>query len=460
MEGQEGRRELPSELWQMIFGFLPPVHRGLARSVCRDWHDMVPPNPTVMREASLLLKEAGNLACVEWAMKNGCKSPFAIMCMRGDVQALVFDNGSSNVYAGFAGDDAPRAVFPSVIGKIHPGIHIMSGGFKPRESYVGDEAQSFRSFLSLEYPMKHGVVCDWDGMEKVWHHTFYNELRVTPDEHPVLLSEPPLNPKSNREKMTQVLFETFEVPCMYVTNQGALTLYAAGRNTGFSLSLGDGVVHGVPIQGLHVHRRAIFRYNDIAGSNLTDYMRTLLTERGHYELTISSAAREIVRDIKEKLGYVALDFEEEMKLAASSGSLERSYTLPDESVITLNDERFRCSEALFKPSLLGLELPGIHQLLFDSIWRCPIDCRKDFVGNIVLAGGVTMCPGIADRLDKELCALAPSSLKIKIISPPERKVSVWIGGSIMASLSTFQQSWIGKEEYDECGPTIAHRKCS
>lgn len=368
---------------------------------------------------------------------------------------IICDNGSGSVKAGFAGDDAPRVVFPSVIGQPR-NKHAMIG-IGQKDMYFGDEAQARRGVLRLSYPIDHGVVRDWETMERLWDHTFKDELQVTIEEHPVLLTEAPLNPKTNREKMVEIMFEAFEVPATYIAIQAVLSLYGSGRTTGIVMDSGEGVTHVVPIYEGYALPHAVQRL-DLAGKDLTDYLTKILAEEGYIFTT--SAEREIARDIKERLTYVAIDFEKELAMSRESSELDKQYELPDGQVIKIGAGRFKCPEVLFDPSRNGMESGGgIHETVFKSIRRCDMDIRRDMFANVVLSGGTTVIPGMADRLLKELNSLTPPGVKVRVIALPERKYSVWIGGSILASLSTFQQMWITKEEYMESGSSIVHMKC-
>lgn len=371
-----------------------------------------------------------------------------------DEGAVVVDNGSATIKAGFAGQDAPGAVFPTIVGKPrHTGVMV---GMGQTDAYVGEEAQSKAAILTLTAPIERGVVVNWDDMEKVWHHAFYNALRVAPEEHAVLATEAPRSQSAARERITQIHFETFNVPAFYLATPALLALFASGRTTGVVVDLGAGATHIVPIVEGHPLTHAILRM-DFAGHALDEYLVRMLSERGYSFDT--TAARGAVRDIKESLAYAASDFDDEMTKAASGTDLEKSYVLPGGQVITVGNERFRVVEALFQPSFMGVESDGLHTMVYDSIMKCDVDVRKDLYNNVILAGGTSMFPGLTDRMNKELTALAPSTMKIKMIAPPERKHSAWIGGSVLASLSTFQAMWITKEEYDQEGPAIVHRRC-
>ena len=252
------------------------------------------------------------------------------------------------------------------------------------------------------------------------------------------------------------MFETFNVPSFYVGIQAVLSLYSSGRTTGIVFDAGDGVSHTVPIYEGYSLPHAIKRLN-LAGRDLTAWMMKLLQTAGYTFTT--TAEKEIVRDIKEKKAYVALDYEAELQKAETSEEIKVNYELPDGQVITFGKERFQCPELLFKPSMNGIEADGIDRTTYDSIMNCDIDVRKDLYANIVMSGGSTMFEGIAERMEKEITALAPPTMKVKVIAPPERKYAVWIGGSILASLATFPQMVITHEEYNEAGPSIVHRKC-
>ncbi|MHA1595984.1 MAG: actin, cytoplasmic 2 [Candidatus Baldrarchaeia archaeon] len=371
---------------------------------------------------------------------------------------IVIDNGTGFSKNGFAGEDRPRSVFPTVIGYPKYRSVMTDVEHYEREYYIGQEAMAYKGVLRLVYPIEHGVIKDWDAMEKIWHYTFYNELRVNPSEHPVLLTEAPLNPDKNREKLAEIMFETFNVPALWISVQAILSLYASGRTTGVVVDSGDGVTHVVPIYEGYAIEPAVQRL-DLGGRDVTEYLRTLLMERGYS--FISSAEKELVRDIKEKLCYVALDLEKEMKHAEKfREAVEKKYKMPDGSEVVLGSERFLAPEVMFDPMRIGKELPPLHEVIIESVLACDTTIRKELLSNVILSGGNTMFPGMKERLQKELTQALKNrgyDVEVKVIAPPERQFSVWVGGSILASLKTFQKMWITKKEYQETGPQVAHR---
>ncbi|KAJ1723736.1 centractin- actin- protein of the dynactin complex [Coemansia erecta] len=384
-------------------------------------------------------------------------------------QPVVIDNGSGVIKAGFAGDDQPKSFFSSSVGR--PKHLRMMAGAVEGDYFIGRQAEELRGLLKVRYPVEHGVVTDWEDMEKIWSYIYNDELRTLSEEHPVLLTEAPLNPLSNREQAAQIFFETFNVPAFYTSIQAVLSLYASGRTTGLVLDSGDGVSHAVPVFEGFALSHAIRRM-DVAGRDVTEQLQVLLQKAGHRLYT--SAEKEVVRQIKEKMCYVALDAAREEKemgaVGGGAGSVVGSgsaggagrgrgdvFRLPDGNVISLGSERFRAAEILFQPDLVGLEDAGVHQMVADSIGRADMDLRRSLYGNIVLSGGTTLMRGFGDRLLGELRRLAVKDCKIKISAPPERKYSTWIGGSILASLSTFKKMWVSAEEYQE-DPDIIYKK--
>jgi actin len=241
---------------------------------------------------------------------------------------------------------------------------------------------------------------------------------------------------------------------MYVGIQAVLSLYSSGRTTGIVLDSGDGVTHTVPIYEGYSLPHAIKRM-DMAGRDMTEHLMKLLMGEGHSFTT--SAEKEIVRSVKEAVCYVAPNYDEELK--KWTDAMKKDHELPDGTTMSVGKSQFMCPEALFKPSMIGLEADGFPEMVAKSIHKCDIDVRRDLFGNIVLSGGTTMYNGLPERLQADITALAPAAVKPKVVAPPERKYSVWIGGSILSSLTTFQNQWVTKAEYDEQGAGVVHSKC-
>jgi centractin len=383
---------------------------------------------------------------------------------------IVIDNGSGTIRAGYAGEDLPKCFFPSFVGRPKH-LRVLAGGLEG-DVFIGKRAEELRGLLKIRYPLEHGVVTDWEDMEKIWQHIYTDELKTLSEEvccaslahwynqtrqeltrpqHPVLLTEAPLNPRANRDMAAQILFETFNVPALYTSIQAVLSLYASGRTTGIVLDSGDGVSHAVPVyEGFAIP--SSIRRIDVAGRDVTEHLQTLL--RKHGSVFHTSAEKEIVKKIKETTSYVALDPKKEEKewmTTSNRGGESKTvqYTLPDGHKLNIGPERFRAPEILFDPEIIGLEWPGLHQIVVDAINRTDMDLRKALFGSIVLSGGSTMIKGFGDRLLHEVQRLAVKDMRIKIFAPPERLYSTWIGGSILAGLSTFRKMYVSIDDWHE-----------
>ncbi|UZJ53550.1 hypothetical protein CBS101457_002870 [Exobasidium rhododendri] len=363
-------------------------------------------------------------------------------------QPVVIDNGSGTIKAGFAGGNTPKSYFPNFVGRAKH-QRVMAGS-EDVDILIGKRAQELRGLLKIKYPMEHGIVTDWEDMERIWQYVYAEELKTVPEEHPVLLTEAPLNPRQNREKAAQIFFETFNVPAFFTSIQAVLSLYASGRTTGIVLDSGDGVTHAVPVYEGFSMPLAIRRI-DVAGRDVTDALQTHLRRAGYNLHT--SAEKEVVRMIKEKCCYIAMNPAKEEKEMKES----EEFKLPDGNTIKLGPERFRSTEILFNPELHGLEYPGMPQIIVDSINRSDLDMRKELFQSIVLSGGTTLTKGFGDRMLYDIKRLARDETKIRILAPPERKYSTWIGGSILAGLNTFKKMWVSAEDYNE-DPDIIHKK--
>ncbi|KAL7037554.1 hypothetical protein ACKWTF_009273 [Chironomus riparius] len=323
-------------------------------------------------------------------------------------QPVVIDNGSGIVKAGFAGDQIPKCIFPNYMGRPKH-IRVMAGALEG-DMFVGQRADDHRGLLSIKYPMEHGIITDWNDMERIWTHIYgKDQLSTFSEEHPVLLTEAPLNPRKNREKSAEIFFETFNVPALFVSMQAVLSLYATGRVTGVVLDSGDGVTHSVPIYEGFAMPHSIMRV-DIAGRDVTRYLKALIRKEGFNFRT--TAEFEIVKMIKEKVCYLATNLQKEESMDTD----KIGYVLPDGNTLEIGQARFRAPEVLFRPDLIGEECEGIHEVLMYSIQKSDMDLRKMLYQNIVLSGGSTLFKNFGDRLLQEIKKNVAKDMKIRVSS--------------------------------------------
>ncbi|GMH86205.1 hypothetical protein TrVE_jg12352 [Triparma verrucosa] len=387
----------------------------------------------------------------------------------GSIPSVVCDNGTGFVKVGYAGENFPRAIFPSMVGRpVLRAEEAVAEGVELRDIMCGDEAAAVRHSLECSYPVENGIVKNWEDMEELWNYTFWEKMKINPAENKVLLTEPPQNPLSNRKKIVEYMFETYGFTAANVSIQAMLTLYAQGLLTGVVCDTGDGVTHVVPVYHGFVPQHLIKRL-DVAGRHITRYLIKLLLLRGY--AFNRTADFETVRQIKEKLCYVAHDINTERRLAQETTVLVEPYTLPDGRVIKVGQERFEAPEALFNPSLIDCEGKGMGDLVFDMIQEADMDCRADYYKHIVLSGGSSMYPGLPSRLEKEITERYLKDIlkgdkdrlkkfKLSIEDPPRRKHMVFLGGSVLADvMKAREEFWISKAEYEELGVERALEKC-
>ncbi|KAH3762316.1 actin, cytoplasmic 2 [Pelomyxa schiedti] len=366
-----------------------------------------------------------------------------------DTRPIVIDMGSGVTKCGRAGTDEP-AMFPTVVGTPKSHVPIM-GGMGSMPDYVGDEAmtRSKRLNLDMKFPVNRGVVTRWNELETLLSHIIMAEMRVDGNEQPLFLTDPPFTPRQQREKLAQILFECWGVPALYIHTQGTLSVFAAGCTTGIAVEVGDGVTQIVPVLEGNAIPHAIQRL-DLGGCDITDYMTKIIRSPQPLD-------RQRVTGIKETLGYVAQDFDSEMResSAVAPSPIAMQYTLPDGQSVTVAEERFRGPECLFQPEVL-LEKPlvGIHVACHTAITKCDQDIQESMFSNVILSGG-SLFPGIIGRMHKELTKLAPATRQMQVTIKPVANKAAWVGGSILASLSKFQDMWLTSSQYDESGPSIA-----
>ncbi|MFX1251898.1 MAG: actin, cytoplasmic 2 [Promethearchaeota archaeon] len=368
---------------------------------------------------------------------------------------VVIDNGSGFSKIGLAGTDQPLSVFPTLIGYPNPATFISTFKSVPKEYYIGKEAVNLYDDLRIITPLECGRITDWDALEKIWHHTFYNDLQINPSEHPVLLTESyPSILHHERERIAEIMFEIFGVPGLYRVNQEVLALYGTGQATGLVVGMGDGNTNIVPINEGFVHRPTT-RIINVTGQDITNYLGHLLSKKG-YNFSEPAEYR-ILREIKEQFCYLTLDPEKRRRLMEKNSGMERVYPLQSGEPLLIGSECFLAPEVLFNPTLIGRDDPPLHEAIHSAIQSCDIDMRQELYSNIILVGGSSLIPGLKERLHLELQRHIPAGYELRVVTPPERQYIAWIGGSILGSLNNFVRLMVQRREYQEQGPSVIRR---
>ena len=385
--------------------------------------------------------------------------------MAEERKTVVLDNGSLYIRAGFAGEQEHQCEMLNIVGRAkqqqarqQQTVPASADDQQTAESsYVGGEALSTGLDLQHDYPVKRGIITNWDDAQTIWGYIFEKELEIADNtgEHAILVTDPLLDQLSNRKKLAEVLFEVFAFPALYIARQAVMSMYSTGETTGLLLQSGDGVTEVMAMVECFMVPESVQRFN-LAGADMTQYLGEKLAQQGHHSFNRSTDA-ELLRSIKERLCFLT---HSGLKPPEGEDEEPSVFQLPDGE--TLQMSQADCAgvfEAMFHPELLTGESDGVQNTIHTAVNKSDIDSRKKLWSNIILSGGNTMVRGFAERLKDELRPLVPSTVTINVKSPEQRQFSAWKGASMMASLPSFQQLLISKAEYDELGMDIVKRKC-
>jgi actin-related protein len=364
--------------------------------------------------------------------------------LEGDV--IVIDNGAGFIKAGWAGEDAPRFVIPTVVVEQNKeGVDM--------EYLIGEDAiQALHEDpnVTVIYPMKRGCVENWKALHQIWDHIFKNCMQVDASQYPVLITVPPMCDKEQQKEMAARLFgKDFNVPALCISNASVLSLFSTGRTTGVVLEVGQDVTYTVPVYEGFPLAHATLKL-PLAGRDVTRRLMDILDE--HAGIGFTEAQFDIVQDIKEKL--CALDLGEEEREEDDADN--STYELPNGQVIHIDDyAKYTCSEILFDPITVTPTSEedftrGVAEMIFKTISMCDPELQKELYKNIVLAGGTSMLKGFGERVKREMNEIVSQydyGVYTEFITDSQRKNSAWIGGSMFASLETFGQIKIKNEEY-------------
>ena len=368
------------------------------------------------------------------------------MKQQNKYSTVVIDAGSGLVKAGFGGEDGPRSIFNSIVGT--PKQMGLMVGMELQERYVGDDAISKYEIMNFSYPIKRGEVTDWDKFENLMHYLLYREMKVVPEEVSILITESPRTSRENREKLTEILFETFNVKRLHIANSSMVGLFSYGKTSGLIVDSGFNVTSTVPIYEGYPLSHASIRIN-IGGEDLSKNLLSMI-QSNLDETYIDIKGRILADDIKEKLGYLLLNQDD------ADDVKDVTYELPDGKKIELSNELYKSNEILFNPDEEIKKENGLLSLknmVIDSINKCDNEIKSDIKENICLTGGTTLLKNFPEKLKNELSDSSEGT-NFNLSAEQERLFSTWIGGSIVSSLDNFQFMWVNKKEYNDNGKNL------